>query len=65
MKIKEIIAYIFGVIVIIIGAFGGKDFSNIDDIFEGVVMIIFFISIYLMFLYMNKRGVGDWDRYRE
>jgi len=64
MKIKEIIAYIFGVIVIIIGAFGGKDFSNIDDIFEGVVMIIFFISIYLMFLYMNKRGVGDWNRYR-
>ena len=64
MKIKEIIAYIFGVIVIIIGAFGGKDFSNIDDMFEGVVMIIFFISIYLMFLYMNKRGVGDWNRYR-
>lgn len=64
MKIKEIIAYIFGVIVIIIGAFGGKDFSNMDDVFEGVVMIIFFISIYLMFLYMNKRGVGDWNRYR-
>lgn len=64
MKVKEIIAYVFGFIVIIIGAFGGKDFSNMDDVFEGVVMIMFFISIYLMFLYMNKRGVGDWDRYR-
>ncbi len=64
MKIKEIIAYVFGVLIVIIGAFGGKDLSNMDDIFEGVVMIMFFVSIYLMFLYMNKRGVGDWDRYR-
>ncbi len=64
MKIKEIIAYIFGVLVVIIGAFGGKDLSNMDDVFEGVVMIMFFVSVYLMFLYMNKRGVGDWDRYR-
>jgi Na+/pantothenate symporter len=64
MKVKEIIAYVFGFIVIIIGAFGGKDLSNMDDVFEGAVMIMFFISIYLMFLYMNKRGVGDWDRYR-
>jgi len=36
-----------------------------DDIFEGVVMIMFFVSIYLVFLYVNKRGVGDWDRYRQ
>lgn len=64
MKIKEIIAYIFGVLVIIIGAFGGRDLSNIDDVLEGVVMIMFFVSVYLMFLYMNKRGVGDWSRHR-
>jgi len=49
MKVKEIIAYIFGVIVIIIDAFGGRDFSNMNNMYEGVVMIIFFISIYLMF----------------
>jgi len=65
MKIKEKIAYILGFIVIVIGALGGKDLSNMDDVFEGVVMIMFFVSIYLMFLYMNKRGVGDWDRYRQ
>jgi Na+/pantothenate symporter len=65
MKIKKKIAYIFGFIVIIIGAFGGRDLSNMDDVFEGVAMIMFFVSIYLMFLYMNKRGVGDWDRYRQ
>ena len=53
MKNKEKIAYILGVIVIIIGAFGGKDLSNMDDVFEGVVMIMFFVSVYLMFLYMN------------
>jgi len=63
MKVKEIMAYIFGVLIVIIGAFGGKDFSNMDDVFEGVVMIVFFVSIFLVFLYMNKRGVGDWDRY--
>jgi Na+/pantothenate symporter len=65
MKVKEKIAYIFGVLIIIIGAFGGRDLSNMDDVFEGVVMIMFFVSIYLMFLYVNKRGVGDWDRYRQ
>lgn len=65
MKFKEKIAYILGFIVIIIGAFGGKDLSNMNDVFEGAVMIMFFVSIYLMVLYVNKRGVGDWDRYRE
>ncbi len=65
MKVKEKIAYILGFIVIIIGAFGGRDLSNIDDVLEGLVMIMFFVSVYLVFLYMNKRGVGDWDRYRQ
>ena len=65
MKNKEKIAYILGLIVIIIGAFGGRDLSNMDDIFEGTVMIMFFVSVFLVFLYMNKRGVGDWDRYRQ
>ena len=65
MKVKEKVAYILGFIVIMIGAFGGRDLSNIDDVLEGVVMIMFLVSVYLVFLYMNKRGVGDWDRYRQ
>ena len=32
MKVKEKVAYILGFIVIMIGAFGGRDPSNIDDV---------------------------------
>jgi len=64
MKIKEMIAYVIGIIVILIGAFGGKDLSNMDNIVEGMAFIMLIVSIYLMFLYMNKNRVGDWNQYK-
>ena len=63
MKIKEMIAYIFGLVIILYGAFGGKNLSSMDDIIEGIALLFFFISVYVVYLYMNKRGVGDWNRY--
>jgi len=62
MKIKEMIAYVIGIIVILVGAFGGKDLSNVDNIVEGMALIMLIASIYLMFLYMNKNRVGDWNQ---
>ena len=60
MQLKEKAAYILGTIIVIYGAFAGKDLTNMPEIFEGVVFLIFFLSIFIVFYYINARGKGDW-----
>ncbi|RLI00558.1 hypothetical protein DRO31_08515 [Candidatus Bathyarchaeota archaeon] len=60
MQLKEKAAYILGTIIVIYGAFAGKDLTNMPEIFEGVVFLMFFLSIFIVFYYINARGKGDW-----
>jgi len=60
MQLKEKVAYILGTIIVIYGAFAGKDLTNMPEIFEGVVFLMFFLSIFIVFYYINARGKGDW-----
>ena len=60
MKRKEKIAYILGTLIIVYGAFVGRDFSNSSDVLEGVLMVALFVGIFLVFFYINKTGIGDW-----
>lgn len=64
MNRKEQIVYILGFIVIIYGAFAGRDFSNSTDVLEGVLMIALFIGIFLIFFYNNKHSLGDWSPFK-
>lgn len=62
MELKEKIAYIIGSIIIIYGAYAGKDLTNADELIEGSAMVAFFICVFIVFVYLNKRGIGDWHR---
>jgi hypothetical protein len=64
MNRKEQIVYILGFIIIICGAFAGRDFSNSGDVLEGVGLIVLFLGIFLIFLYNSKHSLGDWSPFK-
>ncbi|MDH5686034.1 MAG: hypothetical protein OEY73_05845 [Hadesarchaea archaeon] len=62
MNLKEKIAYLIGFLVVIIGAYAGRDLTNWDELIEGSAMVALFVCIFIVFFYMNRRGIGDWHR---
>jgi len=62
MEFKEKIAYTVGFLFVMYGAFAGRDLSNMSEVLEGVMIIGLFLSVFLLFVYMNSRGIGDWHR---
>ena len=64
MRRKDKIAYILGTIIILYGAFVGRDFSSPSDILEGFLMVALFVGLFLIFFYINRHGFGDWSPYK-
>lgn len=62
MNLKEKIAYLVGFLVVIIGAYAGRDLTNWDELIEGSAMVALFVCIFIVFVYINRRGIGDWHR---
>ncbi len=60
MELKEKVAYIIGSIILIYGAYAGRDLTNVNELVEGSAMIALFSCIFIFFVYINKRGKGDW-----
>ena len=59
MTLKEKIAYALGFIILLVGSFAGRDFSNSNDVLEGVLMVVLFVGIFLVMTYLNKQTFGD------
>lgn len=62
MELKEKIAYIIGSLIVIYGAYAGRDLTNLNEFIEGSALLVLFFSIFIVLIYMNKRGIGDWHR---
>jgi len=62
MQLKEKVAYIIGIIIFIYVAYVGKDLADMTELIEGTVFLVFFLSVFIVFYYMNTRGIGDWHR---
>jgi Na+/proline symporter len=60
MNLKEKIVYVIGSIVVIYGAFAGRDLTNLSELIEGSAMVALLVSIFIVFVYINRRGIGDW-----
>ena len=60
MQLKEKVAYIIGSIIVIYGAYAGKDLTDMTELIEGTVFLAFFLSVFIIFYYMNRGGIGDW-----
>ena len=61
-NLKEKIAYLIGSLIVIIGAYAGRDLTNMNELLEGSAMVALFLCIFIVFVYMNRRGIGDWHR---
>lgn len=60
MELKEKIAYFIGLIIVVYGAFAGKDLTKMNELVEGTAFLGLFVSIFIVFFYINARGKGDW-----
>ena len=62
MNLKERIFYIAGSIILIVGAYAGRDLTNMNELIEGSAMVALFVCIFIVLFYMNKRGIGDYHQ---
>ncbi len=65
MPLKEKIAYALGLIILLVGAFAGRDFSDSSDVLDGVLMVALFVGFFLVITYLNKQTFGDWKPSRK
>jgi hypothetical protein len=52
--------YAAGVIILLAGAFSGRDFSDPADVMEGVVFLVSFMFIMLFMYWLEKQGLIPW-----
>ena len=52
--------YAAGVIILLIGAFSGRDFSDSADVMKGVVFLVGFMFIMLFMYWLEKQGLIPW-----
>jgi len=60
VELKEKIAYIIGLIIVVYGACAGKDLTNMNELIEATGFLMLFASIFIVFFYIKARGKGDW-----
>jgi hypothetical protein len=60
VELKEKVAYIIGLIIVVYAAFAGKDLTNMNELFEATGFLMLFTSVFIVFFYINARGKGDW-----
>jgi hypothetical protein len=62
MKLSEKIFYVIGSLIVVYGAYAGRDLTNLNELIEGSAWVALFLSIFIVLVYINKTGVGDWHR---
>ncbi len=60
MNRRAAACYITGVVILLAGAFSGRDFSNLDDVMEGVVFFVGFMFIMLFMYWLEKQDLIPW-----
>jgi hypothetical protein len=60
MNLRERVLYIVGSLIVIYGAYAGRDLTNFNELVEGSAIVALFVCLFIVFVYMNKRGIGDW-----
>lgn len=50
MEFKEKIAYTIGTLIVIYGAYAGRDLTNFNEFIEGGIILLLFFSIFIVFV---------------
>ena len=53
MSLKEIVALALGFIILLVGSFVGRDFSDPADVRDGFLMIVLFVGFFIVVTYLN------------
>jgi len=61
MTLKESIAIGLGFIILLVGSFAGRDFSDRADVLEGFLMIILLVGFFIVVTYLDKQTFGNWE----
>ena len=61
MTLKESIAIGLGFIILLVGSFAGRDFSDRADVLEGFLMIILLVGFFIVVTYPDKQTFGNWE----
>ena len=61
MTLKESIAIGLGFIILLVGSFAGRDFSDKAYVLEGFLMIILLVGFFIVVTYLDKQTFGNWE----
>ena len=53
MSLKEIIALALGFIILLVGSFVGRNFSDPAAVRDGFLMIVLFVGFFIVVTYLN------------
>ena len=59
MSLKESIAIALGFVILLVGSFTGRDFSDRADVLDGFVMIVLFVGFFIVVTYLDQQTFGD------
>ena len=58
MSLKESMAIYLGFVILLVGSFTGRDFSDRADVLDGLVMIILFVGFFIVVTYLDNQTFG-------
>ena len=59
MSLIESIGIALGFIILLVGSFVGRDFSNRAEVLDGFLMILLFVGFFIVVIYLDKQTFGD------
>lgn len=46
-------------VILLVGSFTGRDFSDRADVLDGFVMIVLFVGFFIVVTYLDQQTFGD------
>ena len=65
MSLKESIAIALSFIILLVGSFAGRDFSERTDVFEGFLMISLLVGFFIVVTFLDKQTFRNWEPNRK
>ncbi len=59
MSLIESVGIALGFIILLVGSFVGRDFSNRAEVLDGFLMIILFVGFFIVVIYLDNQTIGD------
>ena len=59
MSLIESIGIALGFIILLVGSFVGRDFSNRAEVLDGFLMILLFVGFFIVVIYLDHQTSRD------